>query len=72
LALPHEVFAGDRQPSAQSISTAVDRFNTVATDAKYRTLAQRPEFQETFSLLKAFRDLQAAGTSTLPLPPPPR
>jgi len=73
LALPQEVFAGDRQPSAQSISTAVDRFNTVATDAKYRTLAQRPEFQETFSLLKAFRDLQAAtGTSTLPLPPPPR
>ena len=41
LALPQEVFAGDRQPSAQSISTAVDRFNTVATDAKYRTLAQR-------------------------------
>jgi SH3 domain-containing YSC84-like protein 1 len=73
LALPQEVFTGDRQPSAQSIATSIDRFNTVATDAKYRTLAQRPEFQETFNLLKAFRDLQAAtGTSTLPLPPPPR
>ena len=36
-------------------------------------VAERDEFQQTFSLLKAFRDLQAAsGTSALPLPPPPR
>jgi SH3 domain-containing YSC84-like protein 1 len=72
LALPQEVYSGDRAPAAQSITTAVDRFNTVASDPKYRSLAERAEFQQTFNLLKAFRDLQAAGAATMSLPPPPK
>jgi hypothetical protein len=72
LALPPEVYSGDRQPTTQSVSAAVNRFNTVAGDAKYRSLTERAEFQETLNLLKAFRDLQAAsGNSAMALPPPP-
>ena len=72
LALPQEVYSGDRAAGAQSITTAVDRFNTVASDPKYRSLAERAEFQQTFGLLKAFRDLQSAGAATMSLPPPPK
>ena len=39
----------------------MERYNVVMKDSRYRPLTSRPEFQETFGLLKAYRDLQAAG-----------
>jgi len=72
LALPPEIYnpAGAANPTA--IASAVNRYKTVAADPKYKALTQRPEFQETFGLLKAYRDLQsvsAVPAAAIPAPP---
>jgi SH3 domain-containing YSC84-like protein 1 len=73
LALPAELYVPNQMPRPDAVTAAVDRFNAVATNPKYATLTTRPEFQETFGLLKAYRDLQSAGAkTTLALPPPPQ
>jgi lipid-binding SYLF domain-containing protein len=73
LALPAELYVPNQSPRPEAVTAAVDRFNAVATNPKYSTLTSRPEFQETFGLLKAYRDLQSAGAkTTLALPPPPQ
>ncbi len=74
LALPAQVYNPGQPAAPQEIAAAVERFKVVANDARYRPLTTRPEFQETFGLLKAYRDLQAAGGTTggqiaLPVPP---
>jgi lipid-binding SYLF domain-containing protein len=71
LALPAEVFGGERQPTFEALNRSLGRFNTVAADPKYRTLAQNPEFQNTHGLLKKYATIQTASR-TMPLPPPPR
>jgi SH3 domain-containing YSC84-like protein 1 len=71
LALPAEVFGGERPPTIEALNRSLGRFNMVASDPKYRTLAQNPEFQNTHGLLKKYATLQTASR-TLPLPPPPR
>jgi hypothetical protein len=73
LALPAEVYAGDRAPSADSLRLALERFNAVATDARYRSLAQRAEFRNTLSLLSQYHAaIQSVTSQPLSLPPPPR
>jgi len=73
LALPAELYVPNQTPRPEAVAAAADRFNAVATNPKYSTLTTRPEFQETFGLLKAYRDLQSAGAkTTLALPPPPQ
>jgi SH3 domain-containing YSC84-like protein 1 len=71
LALPVEVYNPQQLAASQQIDTALDRFSKVASDPKYRALAQRAEFQETLGLLKSYHDLQAAANPTIALPPPP-
>ena len=71
LALPAEVFGGERPPAIEALNRSLIRFNTVAADPQYRALAQNPEFQNTLGLLKKYATLQTASR-TLPLPPPPR
>jgi SH3 domain-containing YSC84-like protein 1 len=71
LALPAEVFGGERQPTIEALNRSLGRFNVVAADAKYRTLAQNPEFQNTHGLLKKYATIQTASR-TMSLPPPPR
>ena len=67
LALPPEIYnpTGSAKPAA--IAAAVNRYQAVAADPKYKVLTQHGEFQETFGLLKAYRDLQSV--STIPAPP---
>ena len=73
LALPAEVYAGDRLPAAEALRPALDRFAAVAADARYQTLAQRPEFRTTWSLLRQYAAAaQPAAAQPLLLPPPPR
>jgi SH3 domain-containing YSC84-like protein 1 len=73
LALPGEIYRPQQIAPANAIAASLDHFNTVAGDPKYRPLSARAEFQETFGLLRAYRDVQAAGTSsTIALPPPPK
>ena len=73
LALPPEIYSGAGTPKPEALTAAVNRYKTIAADPKYKMLAQRPEFQETYGLLKAYRDLQTASTiptaTSLPAPP---
>ena len=61
LALPAEVYAGDGPPSTAAMNLSLGRFNEVAANPQYQSLAQRPEFQDTFSLLKKYCELSGAG-----------
>ncbi|HZZ28191.1 MAG TPA: YSC84-related protein [Pirellulales bacterium] len=72
LALPPELNTANSSPQPDVVEAAVKRYKAVATDAKYKVLTQRPEFQETYGLLKAYRDLQSvSSTPSLALPNPP-
>ena len=73
LALPNEIFADHGQPTAEALNQAVIRFDNVSKVPQYQSLAQRPEFQTTYGLLKKYASLQTVRTSsTLALPPPPK
>ena len=73
LSLPPEINSPAGQPKPEELEAAVKRYKAVAADAKYKVLTQRPEFQETYGLLKAYRDLQSvSATPSLALPNPPR
>ena len=73
LALPKEVFEGNNPPSLESLQIAAAQFDRIAQDPNYKALAQRPEFQSTYELLREYarQSAEAAGP-TLALPPPPR
>lgn len=70
LALPAEVYGGDRPPAPEAMAQAVARFQAVANNPQYAPLAQRPEFAETLGLLQQYLSLTARPT--LALPPPPQ
>jgi lipid-binding SYLF domain-containing protein len=70
LALPAEVYATDRQATAEALNLSLGRFNAVAANPQYQSLAQKAEFQETFNILKRYV-AQQASLSAGPLPPPP-
>lgn len=70
LALPAETYESNAVPAAASLRSCLARFDKVASDPQYQSLAKRPEFQETHSLLKRFI-ADASPTARLALPPPP-
>jgi lipid-binding SYLF domain-containing protein len=73
LALPVEVFSGDHPPSVDALRRSLDRFTAVAADTRYQSLSQRPEFQNTLSLLRQYSAaLTPATAQRLSLPPPPK
>jgi lipid-binding SYLF domain-containing protein len=73
LALPAEVYTGDRWASAESLRVSLDRYATVAADARFQNLAQHAEFRNTWSLLKQYAAAAPQPASQpLVLPPPPR
>ncbi len=73
LALPPELMNSATPVKPEALEAAVKRYKAVAAEPKYKALTQRPEFQETFGLLKAYRDLQSVSTiptaTSLPSPP---
>jgi SH3 domain-containing YSC84-like protein 1 len=71
LALPSSLYLGNEHPDAEAIKTTLDRFNAVAADARFQTLATRPEFQSVHALLKHYQQSMAANSAALVLPPPP-
>lgn len=71
LALPAEVFNGSGQPSPQAMTDCLARFEAVQSDPRYRSLAQRPEFQTVFGLLKHYNQELSGEEPTLSLPSPP-
>ncbi len=68
LALPSSI------TDAASLALVHARFQAVAADSKYRSLAERHEFQETLALLNSYIAVSSAATSpnVLQLPPPPK
>ncbi|MGE0756186.1 MAG: lipid-binding SYLF domain-containing protein [Pirellulaceae bacterium] len=72
LALPGEIFSGQSHPSPQSLEPCLQRFEQVRTDARYQALAERPEFQSVYGLLKHYVQTLTATAPVLSLPAPPR
>ena len=73
LALPAEIYDGDRPTSADALNSVVERYRTVAASPRYHSLSRRPEFQTTWALLQKYQAVVSAQPSTpLALPPPPQ
>jgi lipid-binding SYLF domain-containing protein len=70
LALPAEVFTGQALPAGATFETTLQRYQTVASDPRYRVLSDHPEFQEAYTLLRRYAAV-AQPRGTLSLPPPP-
>ena len=71
LALPVEVFQGNGHPSVELLDQCLARFDVVRTDARYSALADRPEFQSTYGLLKHYIQSLSQTKPELNLPSPP-
>lgn len=72
LALPVEVSRGGQHPAPESVIATIRKFDTVAANRQYQTLAERPEFQATRDRLRAYANVLVAPASPqLALPPPP-
>ena len=61
LAMPAEVYAGDRPVNVESLQQTLGRFDAVARDPRYALLAQRAEFRSTHDWLQRY---VAASTAT--------
>jgi SH3 domain-containing YSC84-like protein 1 len=75
LAMPAEVYAGDRPANIQSLQQALSRFDAVARDPQYALLVQRAEFRATHQWLTRYVAASTASartTPTLALPVPPK
>jgi lipid-binding SYLF domain-containing protein len=72
LTLPKELQQPGTSPSTESLTQILGRFTEVSQSPDYRRLAQRPEFQTTFELLREYERAIVASNPTLQLPPPPK
>jgi len=71
LALPTEVFTGKTPPTPDAVALALSHYATVSKEARFATLAGRPEFRTAYEALTRYEAALRAGTGTLDLPPPP-
>jgi lipid-binding SYLF domain-containing protein len=72
LALPKELQQPGTTPPSESLTLALSRYAHVNVSADYRRLAQRPEFQTTYELLREYEQAVTTAHPTLQLPPPPK
>ena len=72
LALPAELLNSQLHPSAASLSATLGRYDQIAKDPRYQTLAARPEFQSVHGLLRHYAKSLQPTPSDLQLPPPPQ
>jgi hypothetical protein len=72
LALPQELLSSPMHPSPAHIGATLQRYNQIATDGRYQTLAARPEFQSVHGLLRHYAKSLEPTSSELQLPPPPQ
>src|SRR5262249_46780060 len=71
LALPREILDPAGHPDAEALKGIEQRFAKIAGNPSYKGLADRPEFQATYDLLREYSAALSASSSTLQLPPPP-
>ena len=71
LALPKEVYDGGAPPP-EALEQVVARYERVSKGHDYQQLSQRPEFQNTFDLLREYhQEISVTAPRQLNLPPPP-
>ncbi len=71
LGIPVEVFQANGHPSAQAIDETVAHFDVVRNDPQYAALANHPEFQSIYGLLKHYAQELSNTKNALNLPAPP-
>lgn len=75
LALPADIYDAAAPASREVLAQCITRYRAVDSDVRYHKLAERPEFQETYSLLLRYQAATAQPATTspgsIPLPPPP-
>jgi lipid-binding SYLF domain-containing protein len=71
LAIPPSIFTADGHPSVAEVRATLQRFDDVARDARYQSLAARPEFQSVDGLLRHYYQTLSRESVELKLPPPP-
>jgi lipid-binding SYLF domain-containing protein len=72
LALPAEALTGQPPAAGSTFEPVLRHYQTVASEPRYRALAEHHEFQETHALLRRFAALaQPRPAGTISLPPPP-
>ena len=69
LALPPEIYEGHDDPSAESLRSSLEKFDTVARFPQYRMLSTRQEFQQTHALLQRYCQSLTETATTLSPPP---
>jgi lipid-binding SYLF domain-containing protein len=72
LALPKELQQPGVHPSSEALTHTISRFAHVSVTPEYRRLAQRPEFQTTYDLLREYEQAVTVTHPSLQLPPPPK
>jgi lipid-binding SYLF domain-containing protein len=70
LALPRALSTANANPSAAEVEALLNRFTSVATDARYQSLSGRPEFAAMQDSLARYLEA-LTPTQTINLPPPP-
>lgn len=71
LAMPAEAFQHNGHPSPESLKQCLERFEIVRSNAQYASLANHPEFQSTYGLLKHYIQEVSQEYGKLDLPAPP-
>lgn len=65
LALPIGVFSGGGVPTVESLDQVLQRYRTVQQNPQFKTLVDRPEFQELMGLLQSYTE-QIREATTAP------
>jgi hypothetical protein len=58
-------------PNPAEINAIVAKYDSVARDPQYASLASRPEFQSVYGLLKHYQASLSPANAAIQLPPPP-
>jgi lipid-binding SYLF domain-containing protein len=71
LGIPAQVFQGNGHPSVEELNQCLKHFDAVYNDPRYSALANHPEFQSTYGLLKHYVHELSNSKQALNLPAPP-
>lgn len=71
LGIPAQVFQGSGHPSVEAVNQSLNHFDAVRNDPRFATLANHPEFQSTYGLLKHYAHELSDNKQPLNLPAPP-
>ena len=71
LGLPAQVFQVNGHPAPDALLRSLANFETVRSDPRYSTLANQPQFQSTYGLLKHYIEVLSDSQQPLNLPAPP-